>query len=356
EAVRVLESALQICIEDDSPQISEMQHNIETQLSLVYVFNGWPERAMEVSGRVRSHNMDNSNNGSLQRSYLTTSVAQYCLGDYLSAEETARTGLELARSMHSWQLAGMLEMSLGRSLLQLGDIDGALEQVRNAIALGQNYHFREIEAESLSILGDIHLMLHDHGEAAKIYLKGMDLHPPGFVAMENLYRWGYARYKINNDVEGIESLEHCIQTGRKLGLWLIVLPAELCRALVDFWGERNTAARQRLDSVAKEAEQRKIVLLPVESEWLYSRLAWRERKKEVADEFAYSLIQKGKRFHNLWFEISGKHLLLEHATSRAESSRAALELKRSLEIMDAHCHDPEFRPIFLRFRQAMLKH
>jgi DNA-binding SARP family transcriptional activator len=355
EAMRVFESALQICANDDSPQMRETQRNIEIQLSLVYVFNGWPERAVEVSGRVRNVSSDNGNSGSLQRSYLMTSVAQYCLGDYTGAKETASTGLELAQSLHSWQSASMLEMSLGRSLLQMGDVDGALVQVRNAIALAHQYHFTETESESLSILGDVHLMLHNYNEAAKIYTKGMELNPPGFVAMENLYRSGYARYRVNSDVAGIESLEHCIQTARKLGLWLIVLPAELCRALVDFLGEKSEAARQRLDDVAKEAELRKIILLPVEPEWLRSRLAWQEGNLEAADGFARSLIQKGRRLHNLWFEISGNRLLLEHAHTQVESDQAVGELKRSLDALDAHCHDREFRPVFLRFRQSMLK-
>jgi len=355
EAMRVFESALHLCTDHDLPQVNEVQRNIEVQLSLVYVFNGWPERAIEVSGRVRGANADNSNNGSLQRSYLMTSVAQYCLGDYLGAGEIARAGLELAQSMHLWQIAGLLEMSLGRSLLQMGDIDGALSRVRNAIALAQQYHFTEIESESLSILGDVHLMLHNYTEAAKIYCKGVKLNPPGFVAMENLYRWGYARYRIDNDVEGIESLEHCIQTARKLGLWLIVLPAELCRALVDFLDGKNEAARRRVDNVAREAEQRKIILLPVEPEWLRSRLAWQEGNSEVADKFARSLVQKGERIHNLWFEISGKRLLMEHALSKPESDQATADLKHSLDALDIHCHDREFRPVFLRFRQSMLK-
>ncbi|MGD0708875.1 MAG: hypothetical protein ABSA51_10530, partial [Anaerolineaceae bacterium] len=355
EAMRVFELAMRLCADDDSQQVSEVIRNVEIQLSLVYVLNGWPERAVEVSSRVRSANTSNGNSGSLQRSYLMTSVAQYCLGNYTDAKETASTGLELAQSLHSWQSAGLLEMSLGRSLLQLGDIDGALARVHNAIALAHQYHFTETESESLSILGDVHLLLHNYTEAAKIYAKGVELNPPGFVAMENLYRSGYARFRVNSDVAGIESLEHCIQTARKLGLWLIVLPAELCRALVDFLGEKSEAAHQRLDDVAKEAELRKIILLPVEPEWLRSRLAWQEGNLEAADGFARSLIQKGRRLHNLWFEISGNRLLLEHAHTRVESDRAVGELKRSLDALDAHCHDREFRPVFLRFRQSMLK-
>jgi tetratricopeptide (TPR) repeat protein len=355
EAVRVFESALQICTDHNPTPVNEVLRNIEIQLSLVYVFNGWPERAIEVSARVRDSIIGNDKNGSLQNTYLMTSVAQYCLGDYQGAKETADKGLELAQSLHSWQSAGFLEISVARSLLQLGEFDGAVALARKAIELAKQYQFTDIEAEALSILGDAHLLLHDYSEAGKIFTKGVELHPPGFVAMENLFRSGYARYRIDDGAEGIETLEHCIQASRKLGLWLVELPAELCRALAELLSGNNESARQRLEFVAKEAERRKIVLLPIEPEWLRSSLAWLEGDTEASNGFAQTLIQKGEQYHNLWFEISGKHLLLKHALSQAERERAVTNLEHSLDVLDALCHDREFRPIFLRFRQAMLK-
>lgn len=209
----------------------------------------------------------------------------FALGQLDKAAEHYQQSLAIARAIGRRRGECRVSLNIGEIYRMLGELEDAQIYFSEAHAIAEEIEDRETEGHTLSNLGLVYQDLGDHEKALESFQRALK------IFRETSYRSnvecealsGIARILWQQDKvsEAKSYFEMAIESGRELGLWMIVVPSLRCLAACEKTLEHPYEAKDHL-----------IEAINVIDKLMTGKLShqeqqnWQQIKSEIAQELA----------------------------------------------------------------------
>jgi tetratricopeptide (TPR) repeat protein len=353
EALIAFQDALALCTDVSDPKINKALSNAHYQTALLQILFGKPIigfkhglKALEFAERIQ-------HTYSIIQAYGIQSLAQFYLGEFTQARETALKGIEIAERIQGWRMLGYLNSYAAIAEVALGYLDEARRHAEDALQIGQKYEQHDISALGYRALGEIHRILHDYPQATQYFQKGYNGLPNHFLGFDNLYRLGLVQsYQKNAD--GVDKIslakinldENSVEVG--------TISAKLCLALVYAMNQEWQKIKPLASELGSETLANGLNSYHINAIYLLAEVAAADGDYESALEQFQFTAGEARFLQNPWLEIKAQAAIEKILDLMGEkSSRPGERIEALLDQLESQTLHPEIRPAFCRFREQV---
>lgn len=354
ESARWFQTVLDSLTDTTDPRILRVRGNLLYQLSLVTTLNGQPKLGLHYASQCLSDQLNAGWAYGQVSAYAMLGMTNYYLGQYEEGYQSCLKGIAQAENIQGWRMLGYLYVFAAHLALELGQLGAAWDYGQRAIFFGETHQHGELLALGLKTRGDVYLRLHQYAQAAALYQKGIGPAGEHFVALEYLYRLGFALSKLNNP-EGRRYIQQSIERAESMGLHTISLNARLLQ--LDLF-----AANQAFHALDTEAESLKRMLqahyrtdLAVRVELSRARHYMQTGQTDQAQHILGSILSAGEPVCWVWprIELQALRLKLMFATGQ-DITPAQTRLLEDLSLLRSALGEAPLQPELGDFEQWVL--
>lgn len=354
-ARKQFQKSLKIVAHAADHRLVESRINANTQLCFLNYFLAMPEKVDQHADLVLRDCQLIGNVSSAGKAYFLKSYANLVQEKYEDCISQARRGLDILEALNSRQFIGYSHLTLAEAFFKNGDIDASWQENRwvfDAIKPGE---YDDVLAEAHAIFGTLHLSLGAY-EAAKLILQ------------TSLDRFGHLTQKymlqerLAHALAGLGHLDHAAQLidatiaeTEKLSLYLVLLPARMCRGYILTQCGEYQKAKIDLEWVRDEGIARSMPTLYGYANCFLGELCLLQGQFEEAYEHAQKFSHRLVLVHNPWLEITCLRLKNRaiHRMGEIDATIPA-RIQELLEKLSTKCTIRELSPHFAAFKSQIL--
>lgn len=319
-ALPVLQSALDLLLENDDPQAQRALPNARYQLGIALSLGGQPQTALQHAREcVRLAKL-------LRRPYIEIlgySLQAFCeftLGSYHASHESCRVGIELAEKVSGWRILGYLHGYQAMSAIALGQIHSARSAIQKTIEIGSRFDHSDLQALGYRLAGDLAVSLGSSQTAIPMYQNSLQYAGRTFLAPDALFRLGFAQCLSGEIEQGLPLIERALQILRENGLGIIELIAEYSYLFVTGIQQRQPGNYKRVLAHARRCLESGVREIAAISYFCAAVLSMDKGEYAEADENLAEGLQLAHEIRHVWIELR----LLNHLRRRLHAPAVAV--------------------------------
>ena len=283
---------------------------------------GWPERTRDMAQRSLRTSLQAQHPGGAMEAHLMLVIAEYYLGNMDEALDHARQGSKLAEALQSMQNIAFFNLTRARSELAQGLLKDSWEHSRVAEAIGMKEDLRRVLSWAASQRGQTPRFLRQYSPANQAYQAGVDLSVFSYDRLEAQFRLGLGLASEGNIEDGLAMLRTTMEKARQLQLDLVSLLAETSILLIQVHTGLVEDVRKGLPGLIERARERHIAEVDTSTVYIQALLASADGKEGEAKGHAARVVELGRQYHILWWELLGWiHLARLGEVSAADRTR-----------------------------------
>ncbi len=218
----------------NDPRTLEARIDDLSQLCVLLVYMGWPEKALELAQEmINDCQMVNRRSASLQ-AHAVLGLAYYANGNLREAIHTALETEEMAESLQLRFWQSLLDIILARSYLMTGDLDKAWQYTMRAIEREEYYPNSMLNDQARQGLGDIFRAVGAYDKAISIYQSIVDTGRISLQTIESRLYLGVSLCNAGRNQEGLSWINQSIELAAEKGI-----------AAIEFYGRLSSLLHSR---------------------------------------------------------------------------------------------------------------
>ena len=322
DGINSFEKSISLSNNQTDPNLLLLRARAEFSISQAYYGMGWPERTRDMAQRSLRTSLQAQYPSGAMEAHLMLVIAEYYLGNMDEALDHARQGSKLAEALQSMQNIAFFNLTRARSELAQGLLKDSWEHSRVAEAIGMKEDLRRVLSWAASQRGQTLRFLRQYSPANQAYQAGVDLSVFSYDRLEAQFRLGLGLASEGNIEDGLAMLRTTMEKARQLQLDLVSLLAETSILLIQVHTGLVEEARQGLPGLIERARERHIAEVDTGAVYIQALLASADGKEGEAKGHAARVVELGRQYHILWWELLGWiHLARLGEVSAADRTR-----------------------------------
>jgi len=324
--------------------------NIQTQLGLIYVLNGYPEKAIELANQSRYFGQLVKRRSAHVQAETIFATGLHYAGNFRSSLEHARTVVNLAEKLNLRFWHPFLEGMIAKNYLALGNMDNAWVSVHTVIEEEKNIEYSKLLKGAYSILGDIYRFFGNFEKAAEIYKLGIEENVNDFQTLENTYLLGLTRHQLGDHESGKNLVDRAQLLADEKNLGQIALRAAMVEFMVNpgLLGEEKN--RSRLDAIIEEFNNRGMKVSSATARFIRGRGFQLAGSLDRAKKDYQFVIDFSVQTFNIWLELSArKGIQSLYTPESTEYIACKKEINRIFALIRAQSNLPVTHKLFLAY-------
>ncbi len=312
DAIQALRQTLSIIVDTHSIEYLSARANAHYQLSVVYTLSGQPKRGQDHALlSLADFSTINRPHGQVT-AYSALALARYFMGEYGQARRDCKLATELAQRVHAWRMLGYLHGYRAMIELASGSLDTALEYAQKTLEIGERFGHHEIAAGGYRIIGDIYGWLRDPWKSSGYYQRALYASGNKFMAVDHLFRLGFALFQIGQMEAGKKNLCEALETSQEQGFGIVQIQVELCLLHVDQFQEHWQEVETRALYILDKAKQHRINSARLSAMSVLGEIALQRRDYTEAIALLNDVIEQAPKLPHPWLELRAL-MVLERA-------------------------------------------
>jgi len=353
EALIAFQDALALCTDVSDPKINKALSNAHYQTALLQILFGKPINGYEHGLMAFEFAEQINHTYSIIQAYGIQSLAQFYMGEFIQARDTALKGIEIAERIQGWRMLGYLNSYAAMAEVALGYLDEACSHAEIAVQIGQKYEQYDISALGYRAFGEIYRLLHDYSLAMEYFQKGYNGLPNHFLGFDNLYRLGLAQSYLENS-DNVDLITLAKRNLEENSVEIGIMSAKLCLALVYAKNSEWEKVKPVAIELGSETLTNGLGSYHINAIGLLAEVAAAEGDFEFALEQFQCAAEEAQFLHNPWLEIKSQAAIEKILESMGENtSRPRERIKVLLDQLESKISHAEMRPVFHKFREQV---
>lgn len=353
-AIAVFESALVHLPKIQSNLENDAMINILSQLGLLYIESGWPQKTIEVGDQAVKLSLLVKRRSANMQAVFTLASGYYFTGNYQKALQNAKAVYQLVINLNMRWWQSMLDVLLARIYLAMGDMDACWNHFQLAYDREKPFQHEAVFQMACSIGGQLYRLYGDLKAAQKMLRLGMSKDPRHFGEFESEIYFCLSLIDGGNWKESRERLERLIELAENLHLTVVKLPGRMVLlGLKASMGDQT--ALSEMQAVIREIADRKYQISTFYGMGLQAEAEFNLGNRDSAIAIYRSMLSEEMEMQYVWTRItacSGLYRLLE----LPEEKRAVkTELIKSLSLIGEKSTMPTLRRLYLVYRKKILR-
>jgi predicted ATPase len=279
--------------------------NIQTQLGLMYIMAGWPNKALELAERAYNlSQLINRRSGRLQ-ALTVLAAANYYSGNYSQSLKQGLNGLALAAKLNLRWWLSFLEVTIARDHFVLGNLDQCWTYIHSVIEREKGIADKTVLRAAYTVLGNVYRLFGDFDEAARVFRLGIDENVCDMQTHENAYLLGWVIARTDDPQKGLELVSRVKVTAREKGQGMIAINAYITEFMLDPDLVQVEVQNGNLELIAKEIDQRGLGTTRMSLDIVRGMAAQKEGKVSEAEEYYKRVWEFGVKNSHIWIELLG---------------------------------------------------
>ena len=326
--------------------------NIQTQLGLIYVLSGAPNKAMDLLNQSRYLSQLVKRRSAKMQTETVFAAALFFMGYYEKSLEHASNAFRLADKLNTGWWQSFLEGIMARNYLAMGNMDAAWISVHGLIDREKNNPNSRLIKQGYTILGDIYRFFDDFEKAHEIYKQAIEDEVVDFHFLENLYLLGMIKYRLGDPIAAKRHVDQALQLSIERNLGLVTSRAEMVEFMVTPRFMKNPNKKLELDRIIDDFHERKMEVSEVTARFIrgngYAAIG---DFVNAIEEFKHT-IKYSKQNGGVWMELATwqRYKNLYPGESQ-EHLNIIKEIDRLLDAINEHSHIPVVHKLFLNYQR-----
>ncbi len=325
---------MELTDETDDPQLINLRAVSHYHMALTETVRGYPcagiehaNKSAEFLVRIRS------TYGEIE-AYSILGLANFLNADYQAGREICLKAMTLADRMAGWRMFGYVACYAGMNEVELALVGEAWEHAQKAIEIGRRQGHGEIICLGYRSIGNLYLQMGDLKQAANAYQQGMLGAGDHFVALENMYRFGYTQFLQGQEI-GYHYIQQAVEKAAQSDLGCIGIyggiPFQLSALLKkgehkQFEQKAEWFCQQLLERSGTGKARYTVMRFRAED-------AFDKEDYKKAYSLAEELVPWFRELSTPWFELDNLHI--KRVSAKHLGLKEAGEEQRMLELLEA---------------------
>lgn len=345
EALQVLDSALQFVKDSEDNSLISQRASLNNEIGVSMILSGQLHKGREY-GLQSLHDFRLINNlDGISVAYSGLTLASYFLGNYSQAFQYSRQGIEAARQSQSWRMLGY--HSAYRAMLEMavGNLDGMLEFVDQAIDLGRRIGQADIYSSGYRVISDAFYLMEDFPKSLEnIQLASIE-NQKSFIALDAVYRMKAMHFLLEHKNEDLQDIVNIINQAEASGLLTGKLLAQTALAMAYRNLEDWESVMHLAKDIQESANSKGFRSIGIGANLILARCEWQAGNHEEALRLLTESIQEAESIPFIWLEIMSRVLLTRFNQQTGQPSEINQQrLRQLLKNLHANCQKSFFQP------------
>jgi DNA-binding SARP family transcriptional activator len=354
EAVVLYEQALELLPGLKDEQDIDAKINVLSQLGLLYVEIGWPQKSVEVGEQAVNLSLLVKRRSAKVQAALTLASGYYYTGNYDKSLQTAQAVYQLAEKLNlRWWLSG-LDVIMAKNYLVIGNMDACMDHFQLALKREKENLGGRVFRMACVVGGEMYRLYGDFKNARKMYLMGMDPDNPDIGIYENEMYYCITLIAERKLVEARDRLRKIVEITNKLNLMMVCLPAKMLLSSITPENELLTIGIPPIENIVKDMISRNFMVSKVYGMGLQAQLELVRGNQEAARTIYRSIHNDKMTQASIWMRIISSVGLYKSSTLDSEKKEYKTEIHRCLTILGEKSTLPQLRRLYLSYRKKTI--
>lgn len=305
-ARKALEDGLSVFKEPTSQREMDAYVNIQTQLGLIYILIGYPDKAIELANQSRYFGQLVKRRSAQVQAETILATGLHYAGNFKSSLEHAMVVVNLAEKLNLRWWHSFLEEIIAKNHLVLGNMDDVWVTVRAVIEREKTIKYSQLLKGAYSIQGDIYRFFGNFEKAGEIYKLGIEENVNDFQTLENIYLLGLTRYQMGDHASGKNLVDRAQLLADEKNLGLVALRTAMVEFMVNPGLLGEAYNRSRLDAIIEEFNDRGMKVSSATARFIRGRGLQMIGADDSAKKEYQFVIDFSIQSSNIWLELSAR--------------------------------------------------
>ncbi len=273
------------------------------QLAITETLRGYPLIGLEHARQSLQAQQQARNIYGQIVAYSVIGLANFLVSNYASGLEACLRGIELASRVDGWRMYGYLCSYAAFCETEMGLVDDAWEHAQKAIEIGYRQGHGEIVGLGYRVVGHVYFHLGAIEKASEAYQQGMSAAGQHFVALENMYRFGYTLTLMGQEI-GRHYLTQAINTAWESELGSIAILGTFNQLAVHLIRGEQAEFEERAKWLKELVLERAKIDVTGNFNRMIAEHAFKQGDYQRALTLAQPSIKLYSQFQVPWYELS----------------------------------------------------
>ncbi len=353
-AQQTYEDALSSILEPKTQREMDAFVNIQSQLGLIYILAGWPNKALEVAENTLNLSQLIKRRSGRVQALSILAAANYYSGNYVQSLKLALSGVTIAEKLNLRWWLSFLEIVIARDHFVMGNMDQSWVYIHAVIEREKGIEDKTALKSIYTVLGNIYRSFGDLEEAARVFHLGIEEKVQDMPTLENTYLLGLTLVRSHNLKTGAEMVSRAKIGAQEKGLGMIAINAHITEYMLDPGMAQMEGQKHAIEQLTRDIEQRGLGTSRTALNIVNGTLAQKEGKVSEAEEYYKRVMAYGVDHSHIWIELlSYQYLIGLYPPGSAEQSACKGKVKEVKERLRERCTLPQLRRLYSIFRKSL---